>query len=278
MNLLQESTQGLFPEEFFSVEWRDIWDRPLEDGTAFQWSIVAALINSLSEYGWKYSIPLFNIPNGNKLMTLRNEIPLAHLAQAGHSATNENNISLEDRFLQSIVPKITFTKGERTFSLFIEGCPYHLIATGQRYEIRPDILLLPGTLEDVQIQGQIIHYKYRYSPDLLLEGALRVSSSRLLPVIERHPAQDIPLNVLGVIECSVNKSGRVAASQIEGYKAVFDFLDEQGTVLVTGNEIKTDCGPMTQVNLTTTDSSELKFSLMQAGEYIRVHLVEPDAA
>jgi hypothetical protein len=153
-----------------------------------------------------------------------------------------------------------------------------LIATGQRYEIRPDILLLEGYLDDIQIQGQIVHYKYRYSPDLLLEGALRVSNSRILPIVERRPAKDIPLAVLGVVECSVNKTGRVASAQIEGYRTAYGFLEDQSTVLVTGNEIGSDCGPMTQVNLATTDPSVLSSSLQQAGEYIRVHLVEPGVA
>ncbi len=277
MNLLKDSTRVLLPAEFASVDWHDIWERPLEDGTAFQWSIVAALVRNLIEHGWKHSIPLLDLPDGHKLMTLRNEIPVAHLAQAGHSATSGDDISLENRFLQSVIPKFTFTKGGRTFSLFIEGCPYHLIATGQRYEVRPDILLLPGGLEDIQLKGQIVTYKYRYSPDLLLKGALRVSSSRLLPIVERQPAQDIPLNILGVIECSVNKSVRVATAQIDGYRAVFDLPEDQGTVLVTGNEIKADFGPMTQVDLVTTDSAELVSSLSRAGEYIRTHLVEPDA-
>lgn len=278
MTPLQESAETLFPDEFASVDWRDIWERPLEDGTAFQWSIVAAVTRVLIEHGWTYSIPLLNLARGHELMTLRNEIPVAHLAQAGHSAGSDEDVTLESRFMQSLVPKLVFTKGDRVVSLFIEGCPYHVVATGQRYEVRPDILFLPGQLEDIKIQGQMIAYAYRYSPDLLLEGALRVGSSRLLPVVERKPSEDIPLSVLGVVECSVNKSVRVATAQIEGYKAVFGLSDDQGTVLVTGNQIKADCGPMVQVNLAASNSLELKASLLQAGEYIRSHLVEPDAA
>lgn len=278
MSLLREATNSFLPKELATVDWRDIWERPLEDGTAFQWSIVVALANSLIQHGWHLSVPLLGLMKGNELMTLRNEIPVAHLAQAGHSAVSASNVDLESRFLQSVVPKIVFTKDGRNVSLFIEGCPYHMIATGQRYEIRPDILLLPGKLEEVKIEGQILQYKYLYSPELLLEGALRISSSRLLPVVHRQPAQDIPLPVIGVIECSVNKSARVATSQIDGYKATFGLIEEQGTVLVTGNEINADCGPMVQVNLATNDLKVLTTSLGLAGEYICTHLFEPDAA
>lgn len=274
---LKDSALALLPPEFASINWRDIWERPLADGTAFQWSVVGALANALAKHGWSYSLPLLDVDRGQELMTLRNEIPLAHLSRAGHSATSWEETALEDRFLQSLIPKIVFEKEGKSVSLFIEGCPYHLIATGVRYEIRPDILLLPGRIESISYDpsDKVVRYKYRYSQELLLEGILRVGSSRLLPIVQRSPAEDIPLEVIGVIECSVNKSARVASAQIEGYKAVFNFEDEEGTVLVVGNEIKADCGPMAQVNLSTTDQQELETSLKQAGEYIRTHLLEP---
>lgn len=273
--LLKQAALQLFPPEFASVDWRDIWERPLQDGTAFQWSIVAALTRRLMDTGWKYKIPLIDFEQQPVLMTLRNEIPIAHLAQAGHSATSDQSVALDDRFMASLIPKLTFTKDGKVLSLFIEGCPYHIIATGQRYEIRPDILLLPGQLTTINKQGQMVEYQYAYSNELQLEGVLRVSSSRLLPLVQKTPPQDIALSVLGVVECSVNKSARVASKQIDGYRAVFQFTGDEGTFLITGNEITADCGSMTHVDLTTTNLSGLVSSLLEAGEQIRLHLVEP---
>src|SRR3989339_1587447 len=146
--ILSSASDILFPGYLDRFDWSDVWERPLASGTAFEWTMVAALAGSLHGAGWDVSFPVLSQPNGRSVFILRNEIPYQHGAQAGHSASTSHAIPLQDRFLQSMVPKMVFEKEKRVFSLFREGCPYHRIMFGKEYQDRPDIVLVPGRPSD----------------------------------------------------------------------------------------------------------------------------------
>ncbi len=267
-------TIELLPSEISNINWKNIWERPISDGTGFHWAVVAAISKELVEHGWTCEIPLLGFPEVKDLLVYRNEIPLTHLSQPGHSASSWDSVTLAQRFFQALIPKMTFGKDGYFFSLFVEGCPYHIIAKGKEYDIRPDIVLFPGRLEEINQEGSTLTYKYKYDDSLLLTGTLRIGNSKILPLIHKTPTDNLDLKAVSIIECSVNKKEAIALPQIMKYWENFTFSGNNGVVLVTGNKLGEECGPSIQVDL-SKDSQELLTSLKEAGKYIYSRLSLP---
>lgn len=267
-------TQEVLPQEIKNIDWFDTWKRPVSNGIGFQWAIFFSLFSSLRNHGWTYSVPLLNIEGWEHLYILRNEIPLQHGSQPGHSDTVWNLTPLQIRFVQSLIPKATFSKNGKDISVFFEGCPYHKIMLGQNYLDRPDILIFPGSLIEnyPRQEDSLIQYGYKYDNLIKLEGTLKICDSKLLPVLQRKPPSNQQLNVVGIVECSVNKSWNVIASQLKRYAELFSSVGENLFVFATGKEIKNYMNPQVTVPL-ISENDNLKQDLKQAGEYIYKTLI-----
>lgn len=241
VNKLKNVIKDLIPEWYEEINWGDLWCRPLENGLAFQIATLCSLVYAAKENGCLVMSPVLDA-NGSDMFLLRNEIPLNHNAQAGNSATILASKPLWKRFFFSLIPKFTINYQQTAFSIFIEGCPYHKIMTKGRYLDRPDIIVYQGEIssgypkyDDVR---NIVEFKYNYLQNEL-SGELRVSNSPFIPCVKRLPLGGIKMTAFEVVECSVNKTYKIAKEQMVRYRTEFTESENAAVILVTGNEIPT---------------------------------------
>jgi len=238
--LLSQVAERLLPGFLDWANWGDTWTRPLETGSALEWATLAALVSAARDAGWAYHVPLLKVRNGDKLFALRNEVPTAHGAQPGNSAHLSNRLTLAERFLGAMTPKVELSKGKRKLSLFREGCPYHQIMTGTAYKDRPDIFIAAGHVKDgypkLESCGskEIVHFSFNVEGIGNASGELRVRNSPVIPCISRSPLSGCAFPARGVVECSVHKSRTVAQKQTAHYLELFS---AESIVLVTGNDL-----------------------------------------
>lgn len=246
----------------------DVWDQPLVTGSAFQWTMVAAFISQARQHGWDNSFPAasLGVPSS---FALRNELPLHHGAQAGHAAA-QRSLDLPARYLQAFVPKVIFHREGRYLSLFVEGCPYHVLMGPPPYKDRPDILLLPGRLTPgyptlTNLDTQVaFSFDLAYGPTV--SGSVRVANAPTISLLKRDPQEGFPIAAGGIIECSVNKTAQTATKQMQRYSTLF--ATQQGSpplFLVTGNKVKTEF-PGATINLANEDPDLLAQAWQSAAE------------
>jgi hypothetical protein len=174
------------------------------------------------------------------LFPLRNEVPRHHGGQAGHAHHLGHGLTLAERFLAAMTPKVVLTRGLESLSVFREGCPYHAIMTGAAYDQRPDILVLRGSpMEefprlDSRGTTQVVQFKFRLADVGEVAGEVQVRNSPHVPLLWRKPANGCKVAVRGIIECSVRKTVELAGSQVDVYRRVFR---PQAIALVTGNQL-----------------------------------------
>lgn len=225
--------------EFF--EWDDVWERPISSGTSFEWLILAALITESKERGWNYEYPILKHEIKEEIFILRNEIPQHHGAQPGHSS-NVSNINLSERFLQSLVPKIIIEKDGIYYSFFREGCPYHKVMCNQDYSERPDIIVIPGKpsvgFPYIDKDRGEVHFSFNFMDGSnIAEGILRITNSPNIPCKKRSPLRGMNIPITGIVECSVNKTAKVANDQLLCYKNLFKVQNKNRLLLITGNDL-----------------------------------------
>ncbi len=276
-SLLSTVAEELIPG-FVSTtfDWGNMWKRPWPNGTAFEWASLAALASEASQRGWACSFPVLQYEFGNRLFPLRNEIPFHHGAQAGHGEVLRHKLSLPMRFLQSMVPKVLLQKSGRSCSIFREGCPYHEIMKGATYFERPDILFLSGACGGgyprITKNGREVEFSFALTAGLVVSGTLRVVNSPTLPCRSRFPRHDVDIPVTGIVECSVNKTEEVAASQMATYSSIFSAQDiTPSQFLLTGNPIRLFNWPNQSVDLLTRDPKILESELRYAARRILDH-------
>jgi hypothetical protein len=255
----------LLPNSLNSLNWGATWQQPLSQGVALEWGMVAAMVAEAIVRGWDLSFPALSTTEGNVLFTLRNQIPYHHGAQAGNAGAHFNRTPLKVRFLQSVIPKVVFEKDGKSFSLFREGCPYHMIMTGKTYEDRPDILLLPGrptpTFPQIVEDGRGIEFSYDLSSELTISGHLRVRNADIIPCTRRTPEGGTEVPIIGIVECSTNKSALVADEQLHRYANTFANITPPPLFLVTGNELPTLSWSRSVVNLDGENLERLQTEL-----------------
>ncbi|MBE9156001.1 hypothetical protein IQ265_04015 [Nodosilinea sp. LEGE 06152] len=237
---LAEVASALVPNYLELFNWGDIWTRPLEEGSAFEWTALAAIVSQAEKNGWKYSFPILRYSWGRDFFTVRNQIPKQFGAQPGYSSQLIDQ-NLKYRFLQSLVPKVELSKANLFYSLFREGCSYHEVMSNQDYNERPDIMFIPGRPKSdfpmLIRRDTCVDFQFCFNDGLEVFGKLRVLQSPIVRCIERHP-EGASVPVHGIVECSVNKSLAVATGQLEGYINLFSTpLTESSVFLVTGNEL-----------------------------------------
>jgi hypothetical protein len=274
-HLLASVASTLVPGYLNSIDWADIWDRPLETGAAFEWTMLAALAAEANQLGWRFSFPVLDIYEGRALFVLRNEIPRHHGAQAGHAAQFQQSISLQMRFLQTFVPKLLLEKGDSCFSIFREGCPYHSLMISREYKERPDILFLPGkpTQGYPKLNDSIIEFSFVLNGGAGISGSLRAVNSPSVHCIARTPSGGFQLPVTGIIECSVNKPAKTAERQLNSYSTLFGYNDHHVPIfLVTGNDLSATHWPGTNIDLKQTTIEDLRQSFRDAASAALSHL------
>lgn len=224
-------------------EWDEMWDRPISEGSAFEWTMTAALVAELEKEGWEYSFPILDAPDGRFLFPLRNEIPYQFGALAGHAGALQHELPLHERFFQAFVPKAVMRKNDAYISLFREGCPYHKIMTGKNYVDRPDILFLRGrpTTGFPRFKDEAQHdlqFSFVLEGGLEISGDVTVMTSRTLPCGRREPAEGMNLEPVGIVECSVNKTWAIAGPQLDKYSELFGLTSPKEEIaLVTANKL-----------------------------------------
>ena len=240
---LETVTKDLIPDVFGSIKWENIWTRKLEDGVGFQFMVLCSILSVAKQQGLSVEIPLLQ-SEANDYFLLRNELPLSHRAQAGNSATALHRKPLKDRFFFSLIPKFIIKKDGRYYSFFVEGCPYHKIATGKEYSLRPDIIVFEGkpASDFPRFNENETEVSFSYvAQSHSVEGILRVISSPFIPCAYRFPSRDIDFPPTSIVECSVNKSKDIAEQQLNSYIQLFSNDHNQPVLhLVTGNKLMVD--------------------------------------
>lgn len=269
---LGKLTQRLIPDIFDKVEWNGIWNRKLESGTAFEWATFAALVKVARENNIEVTFPLLEEYSAGAFFILRNEIPYAHGAQAGNTATALSSQKLEERFLYSLVPKAIFKSNKQTLSVFREGCPYHKVMGKHNYQERTDIIIVPGMPSEgypkYNSSETGVFFAYDY-PGQLITGDFRIINSAIIPCRRRSPRGGFPMLPIGIIECSVNKTAEVATEQLKKYDALFSTpAGKTKFSLITGNDLSFLEYDTHSVDLTTEDVSILSDNFVTAAEGI----------
>lgn len=234
-------SEKMAPEMINQFDWLDIWERPIENGASYEWTTIAALIDSMRDKGYNISFPCSNNPNLKSLFVLRNEVPYQHAAQAGHSLEGSESI-LAHSFMASLLPKVVFKKENRSISLFTEGYPYHKLMSIKSYSERPDIILVEGEVTEgfPELNGENsrINFSFTLKNSHEISGQLRTIKSSVIPLTRRIPLEGCEPAVLAVIETSVNKSYRKAHGQLARYSEIFSNEDGAPELfLVSGNNV-----------------------------------------
>ncbi len=272
---LEKATKLLIPEYFDRINWNGIWKRKIESGTAFEWAVLAALINVAKANSIKVSIPLLEKYTAGDYFVLRNELPISHGAQAGNTETVLSSKSLKDRFFYSLIPKAVFYINGNIYSIFREGCPYHKIMAGQNYLERTDIIIVPGepspSYPILNESGTELEFSYQYF-STLISGSLRIINSPIIPCKKRNPRGGMLLKPTGIIECSVNKSVETASNQLKRYNEIFS-TDNYSPIfsLITGNDLSSMPFDTHTINLGDIPTEALVDSLKQEATKILHH-------
>lgn len=255
-NGLNAIAEGFLPEVIQNVDWSDMWDRPIQEGSAFQWTVFAAIASLMKDAAWELSLPVLDLPSGNQLYPLRNELPRHHGARPGHAARDLHG--LRARFVQALVPKALLRKADESISIFVEGCPYHLLMHGADYVDRPDIVIVrgkPGVGLPKTIHRETqVEFSFEFHPGLNIAGAVRVMNSPFPRVVYRTPKGPVKIPVDGVVECSVNKSAAVASKQLQRYAELFSSPNRATELfLVSGNKLNLPRWPRATVDLSLSE-------------------------
>lgn len=267
--LLRDVCAGLDPTIVSQVLPDSIWNQSLDTGRAFEWTVLASLAYGARQRSLEVKYPVLDYRGGPEFYSLWNVIPTHYTGKVGHAHERRDRATLARRFLQALVPKLLFLGEGVTYSVFREGCPYHMIMAEEYYEERPDILVVKG----VPLQGyprivandQLIEFAFSFFEGPLVSGHLRVINSSFLPIEDKTPDSAMSVPIWGIVECSINKSSQVATSQLQTYTTLFKGLVEPRILLVTGNQLSIEGWNSLNVDLCTADTSAITAQLQRVG-------------
>jgi hypothetical protein len=268
---LSRVAEQLIPDYLRQFYWEDVWQRPIDTGTSFEWVTFAAILAVATRRGWEVSFPLLNEFAGTGWFVLRNEMPTHHNAQPGHASHAQHRHNLGDRFLQAFIPKAILQKDGRWISLFREGCPYHRLLARTGYKDRPDILFLNGrpTSGFPRLVDNEVHFSYNFSDDGIMSGIVQVINAINIRAEVEGIDQIQESQMIGVVECSVNKSISIAEPQIQRYIELFTPTTRAlPVVLVTGNALATSICPNAVVDLSDNNTVRLVDAFTHAATLI----------
>lgn len=203
---------------------RNTWEANLSTGKALEILTLFALLHYSQKNSAVCQIDSFFLENAD-LFYSRNEIPYHHGAQAGHDAVySEPSYSLEKRFLSAVMPRATFTIDDREYMVFREGCPLHLfkhIANGgEIYKDRPDLVIVEGSINLLELKNQKISLKHSNSLGDA-EIVLSIKNTNLVPLYDYQKTADYDVIINSIYECSVSKTSSHVDEQLARYQTLF---------------------------------------------------------
>nr|WP_181716964.1 hypothetical protein [Psychrobacter sp.] len=227
-NEIRISLISLFPEfknvlQVQSVLSDSSWNAPLSTGKLLELASLLFVCKSFKSLGATLEIPdLYS--NKPHLFYLRNEIPLQHSAQAGHSATLNFEVELVDRYIAAFTPKVIIKINNKFLYIMREGNPIHELEKAMKYETeykdRPDIGIYSGEVY-VSTDKKTINV---ISKNEITEAhfSLEARNTTVIPLISYHEKGEYHTTTNGIIECSTNKNTYQADSQLKKYIGIFD--------------------------------------------------------
>lgn len=198
------------------------WNAPLKTGKALEFLTLVSLIDHFKRLGANVCIPDIYMEKPY-LFYLRNELPMHHAAQAGHSALLNDNISLKERFIAACTPKAQLSLNGESLYIMREGNPIHEFESAVKqnyfYKDRPDIGIFSGKVEVTEENKTIIAKSENINSSALYN--LAVKNSNILPILDMQQHGEFNVTTKGIIECSVNKLNKAANAQISKYNEIF---------------------------------------------------------
>lgn len=253
------------PEPLNTVNFDPIWNSPFSEGTSFEWLVFLSLIIAAKKQGWEVNFPTIESHHENQFFFSRNEIPRHHTAKAGHSSYN--NLNIRDAFLSAFLPKAIIHKNGRYISIFREGFPYHFIFSSFRYKDRPDIIIVEGKPSNnypLINTNNTLGFKYEVQ-DKDCSGEIRIRAlgdKDAIPFTKKPHNDFVNFPIIGLIECSVNKTLEHAKAQMNKYKKLFS-KQSFPTYLITCNHLNNVDIPYSHINFNLS-APELKNDLETA--------------
>ena len=259
---LRNSLVQFFPEfkdilQVQSTVSDSTWNASLFTGKLLELTSLLFLCKSFKDSGAIITIPdLYQ--DKPELFYLRNEIPLHHAAQAGHSASLYSEIKLVDRYIAAFTPKVIIEIGGKNFYVMREGNSIHELEQILKYETeykdRPDIGIYSGKVS-VSVNDKIVNV---VSINDLAEAyfSLEAKNTSIIPLINYDEKGEYYTKTSGIIECSVKKSTRHANSQIAKYIVIFDNLQNTAinALFINGGKDKSNY-PTLNVNMDSLSDS-----------------------
>ncbi len=196
----------------------------LKTGKALEALTLLALCHAFALEGHHVNIPKVYKEKPH-FFYLRNSIPLHHGARPGHAGSSDDCISISDRFLAAMTPKVTVTcKSGLELSIFREGNPFHEIMAyfmdNAFYPERPDLIVSEGECRS-SVSHDEMYFGYT-NGTLSIKGSLSIRNSIEIPLKDfqiKGNGEEIPTSA--IIECSVSKSTQHAFKQMERYHDIF---------------------------------------------------------
>lgn len=225
------------------------WQAPLSTGKLLELTSLLFICKTFRKLGATVSIPvLYN--DKPELFYLRNEMPLHHSAQAGHSANLYSDIELTDRFVAAFTPKVTIHIGDRSFYVMREGNPIHELEQALKHDIeykdRPDIGIYSGEIS-VTINGKVVNVVSK-DGDNKAHFSLEVKNTSIIPLVDYNEEYEHSTTTAGIVECSVNKRANCANAQIDKYLEIFN--TSPSTLFINGGK---DTSRFSTINIDIDD-------------------------
>lgn len=200
-----------------------VWNSPLSTGKLLEFLSLLSIFKSLRSMNIEVGLDQVYL-NNPELFYLRNEIPFHHNAQAGHDAGSNGDITLQDRFLASILPRYQFQLLDQNFMVYREGNPLHVIQSALKrvepYKERPDLILVDGYISVSNVSQSNLEFTHS-SQTGTAKYTLSIKNSNILPLIEYSSSDKYEIYSPGVIECSVSKTKICVDSQLDDYSDLF---------------------------------------------------------
>lgn len=207
------------------------WDGRLKTGKLLEIGTLFAISKALKNIGCTISIPDYYSENP-ECYYLRNEIPLQHGAAAGHDVAILSTVSLKNRFISALTPKIIFEYSNKKFSVFREGIPIHkvraLLSNKDPYDVRPDLTVVEGEFRTTLLNESVIR------SEVIRNGQVNyydfeIRNTAIIPMINFAEENFDELNVTSIIECSMGKTVEYIDRQLDLYSKIFHIQNKIAT-------------------------------------------------
>lgn len=209
------------------------WSSPLRAGKSIEMLGLALLYRGASDLGVACSVPaLFR--ESPELFYLRNEIPLAFVGRVGNSEETDG-IPIADRFLAATTPKIVLEDSGSDWGIFREGYATHalwnFLGRSRPYDDRPDFVIARGSF-DSKLEANVLTTSWSQGPAEMVVRLRAMNASRPQVVDYDWPSSVAP-GIVGIMECSSNKTRTHVDEQLIRYQGTFSVQDPNRLMFLT---------------------------------------------